>query len=96
MNTKEQDTSYGNANETDNRSYSETMMQIITDTPFVSVKEEEEKYFMAIGKYRLTESVYKSHKEVEKKAKQVDYQTVLKLIVIMGEAIKNDVTTKTE
>lgn len=66
-------------------------MQIVKDTPFISVQTENEKgehkYFLAVGRFSLTDAIYNSHEECHKKAHQVDYDTILKLITLMIEGM---------
>ena len=58
MKLTEQDTTSGNVKETDKENYSrELFKQIqIEDTPFTAVKLQE-KWFLTMGKYRLTSHI---------------------------------------
>lgn len=73
----------------------EAVMQNVDGTPFTSIKVGD-KYFLALGKYRLTEPVYKSHRDVIKKANQVDYLTVMQIVSIMIETIVPEIIKKNE
>ena len=82
----EQNTSSQSASpENSTQSFDVAKMVLIPNTPFVSVEEDTEKYFLAMGNRRITKSVYKNHDEVVRKAFQVDYETVMQVALILIE-----------
>lgn len=87
---------HGNVNETDkqNSKSRELVEQIaIEDTPFTAVRLED-KWFLTLGKYRLTEPM-KTKYEVMESAKDASWGRIMQVIQIMIEQNKEEVKEST-
>lgn len=93
MTIMEQNTFVGNASKTHKETYSEIMRKI-KNSPFVSV-EHEGKYFVAVGKFRITQAIFNSHEDAAKAYETPTYDTIMQLMFVLNanEEIKSSTKT---
>lgn len=77
--------SHGKPNETVKKvSFEEQLMMQVPNSPFMSVKDGEE-YVLIMGKYRMSEKKFKSHKEITEFCSTINYDLILGMIAILIE-----------
>lgn len=78
-----------------NKTESKELKKIIDieNTPIKIVGNENE-YFAVLGKWRLTEEVYKTSEELEEKIKRTDWQLIMNVIGVMIEDFFNNLNTE--
>lgn len=57
----------------------------IKNTPFTILKEEEEQYFLTMGKYRLSEDAFETIEEALKDSERQDWMRVMEIIQLLIE-----------
>lgn len=81
--------SYGNAEKTDNKNYSETIKyHEVENTPFTIVENEEE-IFGVLGNYRITEIRDKKDIEIlNEELKEITWNRIIQVMAIMDNINK--------